>query len=465
LDTVDLDKRRNKLKTWTPHHRALLNALRAEPLVPKLISRLSLERCTSSSADLRLLRDWAASLQKDPGWKVIKAHLDRPDAWPEAWHRGVDAGWSARTDHHHALLFGRFCDELVAHQDMEVARYVWGECVDAWIRIFDSDYADTLLSQLTPTTDSATSDSPQSPTIWRNLLAPLAQARERDLCEALGLDQPRPNEHFDRRRTRFGWRALELIAQRVDLRVDQAGADGVHVALAGLREHAKDAFARIRSELLTRFSAMVDAVDLSDDAIETVSLPFEWIRQVFTILPIDATVAARVSDATVTIGWTLRKLEIDQSDALVTHILGLASPFNDKLADCIDSGEAFGHNATCADFFVFQGEHRDATAKREFFFDRARQVCPGHRNASMMLSYEKLREVSDLMMRIRLTPAALRIVPGAPERVEAAIRDVSALLDDAHELYPANETISNYRQEVVAEAERLGTPLDETTGE
>jgi hypothetical protein len=433
------------LKLWTPHHRALLNALRAETLVPKLVSRLSLERCAATSDDTRLLRDWVAWLQRDPGWEIIEAHVDRPVSWPEVWRRAVEAGWSSRTDHHHALLFDRFCDELVASQDYEVARYAWGECIDAWIRVFESDYVEKLTGKLAATGDQTR----------HNLLVPLAEARERDLREALGLDRTRPTEHFDRRRTRFGWRAMELIDEAL------AASDVEHEALGGLRGHAEDAFARIRSEILARFAAMVDDLDLADDDFETVSLPFEWIRHVFGILPIDARVAARVADATVNIGWKLRKLEIERSDALVAHLLELAGPFNDKLAEFIESGEAFGHNATCADFLVFQGEQRDSAGEREVYFERAREACPGHRNASMMLSYEKLREVSDLMLRIRLIPAALRIVPGAPERVEAALRDVSALLDDAHELYPGNESISEYRQEVVAEAERLGAPLEE----
>jgi hypothetical protein len=448
------------LKLWTRHHRALLNALRAQDLVPKLVRRLSLERCAAAPDDTRLLRDWAASVQEDPGWTLIEAHVDQPHAWPAVWHRAVEAGWSSRSDHHHALIFAQFCDELVATQDLEVARYAWGECIEAWIRVFDSDYVDLLFEKL-----GATGEQTR-----RNLLVPLVDARVRDLREALGLDQAAAGERLldgmDRRRTRFGWQALEAIEQAfANTNLEHNNVE--HEALEGAREHAKDAFARIRRELLARFATLVDDLDLAGDGADAVSLPFEWIRQVFAILPIDATVAARVADATVNVGWKLRQLEVDKSDALMGRLLNLAGPFNDKLAGFIDSGEAFGHNATCADFFVFQGEHRDGRSEREAFFERALQACPSHRNASMMLSYEKLREVSDLLLRIRLMPAALRIVPGASNRVEAAVRDVTSLLDDAHELFPSNENISKYRDEILAEAERLGAQIrrDQSSGD
>src|SRR5699024_361778 len=131
-------------------HRALRTALCAEKLVPALICELSRHRCRARKADPRELRDWILSLQNDPGWAGIAPYLQDPASqtgasWPTVWSQAVAAGWAPRTDHHHALLFARFCRELIVAQDFEVARYCWRECLAAWLRVFDSEYVDNWL--------------------------------------------------------------------------------------------------------------------------------------------------------------------------------------------------------------------------------------------------------------------------------------------------------------------------------
>lgn len=430
------------VKLWTRQHRALLDALRAEAAVPHLIARLSLERCAASPAQVRMLRDWPASLRGDAGWAVLEPHLERPSAWPRIWHQAIAAGFSPRSDHHHALLFERFCDDLVAQDDFEVARYAWRECVDAWLRVFATDYPDTLLEELGA--DEATR---------AGLLDRLCDGRERQLRRGLRLADAQPSTTFDRRLTRFAWSALSVLEERLDQ------SDAQHPALSGLRERVELARGQIVSTLGSRFGRMIDRLDLAEADAAAIREPFEWIGEVFEILPIDAATAARVSDAAVDIGWKLRKLELGDGEALMAALLELAAPFNDRLAHFIASGDAFGHNSTCADFLVFQGEQRDRSSLREPFFERAIEVCPGHRNASMMLSYEKLREVSSMLVRIRLMPAAVKVVPGASRRLGSVVEDASALLDDAEALFPSNETIAEYRQEIVAEAQRLGAEV------
>lgn len=426
--------------------------------MPRLVARLSLERCAAGPDDARLLRDWVASLRQDPGWAVLEAQLGRPRAFPTTWRRAVQAGFSPRTDHHHALLFERFCNDLVAGQDMEVARFAWQECVDAWLRVFDSDYVDALLDELSAKSTSAR----------QNLLLGLLETRESELVDAFRLDGP--NHHgtnndgtsnrvdFDRRRALFGWEALETLHQRLQDKLD--GGHLEHPALTCLLDQVDQARVRLRNRLLARFEGMLGEVDLAEDDPDAIALPFEWIREVCTILPIDALVASRVVGATVDLGWKLRKLEIDDADDLMSHLLVFARPFNEQLCGYIESGDAFGHNSTCADYLVFEGEQISSASRREKLFERALAICPGHRNAAMMLSYEKLREVSDLLLRIRMMPAALKLLPGASERVVTVFESATSLLDDAEALFPSNENIGEYRQEVVAEAERLGTPID-----
>jgi hypothetical protein len=429
---------------WTKHHRALLNALRADKLVPKLVARLSLERLSARPAHTRMLRDWVVSLRSDPGWQVLAAHLDHPRAFQRAWRNAVEAGFSGRTDHHHALFFERMCTELVAEHDFEVARFAFGECVDAWLRVFDSGWADALLAELS---------SPDIST-QRRLLHRLADRREAELRDALLCEQGEPGQALDRRRARFAWGALEALSDKLD------AVDAPHPALAGLAERVASAKRGLRGDLLARFDDAIDAIDLTDGSFEGVLGPFHWIGQVFTILPIDESAASRVTQAAVDLGWKLRQLDADAA-ALIGRLLTLAEPFNDELETLLENKQAFGHNSACADFLVFRGEQFDDGARRVALFERALSACPGHRNAAMMLSYEKLRQANDLLTRMRLTPAAVKVVPGATGRLEATAQQASALVEEAERLFPSNENISEYRRDVAAQAQRLGAELDD----
>lgn len=434
------------MKVWTKSHRSLLAALRAERLVPQLIRRLSLERCPPRDDDARLLRDWIAELRASPGWRHLEPTLAQPRAWPDVWHDAVDAGFSPRADHHHALLFERFCDELVDAYDFEVARFAWQQCVGAWMRVFDTDYPDVLFDQLADSVSEQTR---------RGLLLRLVEARDAELRDGLRIDEADPLEHLDRRKVRFAWSALDYLDEALE------PADELHETLAGLQSALSQTRERTISKVLARFSKMVDALDLSEAPADTIARPFEWMAEVFTILPITTTVAAKVVDALVDTAWKLRKLERDGGDRLLRQLLDLGMPFNAKLAGYIESGEAFGHNSLCADFMVFRGEQRDRTQARRPLFERALQICPGHRNAAMMLSYEKLRQASDLLLRMRLMPSAVRVLPGAAERVETAVREAAELVDAAEELYPSNEEIAEYRDQVHSAAARLGATIDE----
>ncbi|MFW5967463.1 MAG: hypothetical protein ACOCV2_08095 [Persicimonas sp.] len=433
------------MSQFTRQHRALLNALVAEDLVPRLIARLSLERVDARPGEARKLRDWVRSLRNDPAWPLLEAQLDRPGAWPEVWVRAKKAGFSPRTDHHHALLFERICDELVEAHDLEVARFCWRECNEAWLRVFDSDYAENLLDKL------STNDAVEP----AKLMHRLAEARLDELQEALRLDRPGAPTEFDRRRVRFGWGALDFLVERLEASAVE------HPVLDGLLEHTKAARESLVDEIATRFESSVESLDLSEARDDEIAHPFEWVSEVFTILPKSPSVAARIVGVGVETGWTLRKLERDGGEALMGRLLRLTEGFNDRLEEALHAGDAFGHNAACADYLVFLGERSDRNAARESYFERALSVCPGHRNASMMLSYEKLRKVSGLLTRMRLAPAALRVIPGATVRLDSALRRAASLVDDAEELFPSNDEIPEFRREIEAEADRLGADIDE----
>lgn len=450
------------------HQRTLLAALRAKALVPTLIDFLSRGRVRARGDDPRILRDWVESMLADPGWKVLGPRIEaladgseKPGTrtaadWPQLWSKAVTAGWSPRSDHHHALLFARFCDDATfskgtaskdtaskdtAPKDFEVANLFWKESVAAWLRVLDSDYLDEWLKGM-GAADLKTR---------RHLLEPLIAPRVSQLRSGLSLENASNPTAIDLPTTRFAWQALHHLAEQV------AASSTEDPALIGLGEDIARERVDIQAAILRQFARMVDALDLSSPDIDALLAPFLWAGAVFNILPIDASVAARVADAAVDIGWKLRKLRPDDLDKSMAKLLNAARPFNEALEGFILEGEAFGHNSTCADFLVFRGEHRARSKGRDRYFERAIAVCPGHRNASMMLSYEKLRALSDLLLRVRMVPSAITMLPGSATRVESAIADAWALLDQAEALYPSNETILEYRQQLAHEADRLGT--------
>lgn len=429
-------------------HRRLLAALRARTLVPALIDFLSMGRATARQDDPRILRDWVESLLDDPGWEVLRSHVDdNPKSsahisndWQPLWSQAVAAGWSPRSDHHHALLFARFCDEMAASQDFDAATRFWNQSIDAWLRVLDSDYLGAWLENM-GATDLKTR---------RHLLEPIIATRVSQLRRGLGLENASNATTIDLVKTRFSWQSLAYLDERIE------ASNSADPSIVGLGEAVKREQTDIRSAILGQFGRMVDALDLSAPNIDTVLAPFLWVDAIFEILPIDASVAARVADAAVDIGWKLRKQSPDDLDKSMKKLLNAARPFNEALEAFILEGAAFGHNSTCADFLVFRGEHRARSKGRDEYFERAIAVCPGHRNASMMLSYEKLRKLSDLLLRMRLVPSAITMLPGTPKHLESAVSDAWKVLDEAEALYPSNETITEYRQQLAHEADRLG---------
>ncbi|AWV88407.1 hypothetical protein DN745_03215 [Bradymonas sediminis] len=433
--------------------RRLLAALRAKTLVPTLIHCLSRGRSKARKDDPRILRDWVESIVTDPGWQVIgprvEALAEDPKKsgtrlaadWLQLWSKAVAAGWSPRTDHHHALLFGRFCDEAVAAKDFESAEYFWTESVAAWLRVLSSDYLDAWLKGMGATKAQTR----------EQLLEPIIAARAAQLRSGLSLENAANPTAVDLQKTRFAWQALTHLAAQIKA----SGSE--EPALIGLGDAVARDLGDTQAALLRQFARMIDALDLSAPNIDALLAPFNWADAIFEILPIDASVAARVSDAAVDIGWKLRKLGPDELDKWMKRLLSAARPFNDALEAFILDGQAFGQNSTCADFLVFRGEHRSRSKGRDAFFERAIKVCPGHRNASMMLSYEKLLNLSDLLLRVRMVPSAITMLPGTATRVETAIAEAWELLEQAESLYPSNDKIDEYRQQLAHEAKRLGT--------
>lgn len=447
-------------------HRALLLALRADELVPKLINWLSRGHFAAREEDPRQLRGWLKSLREDPSWAILGEHIDDStlaarQKWPEIWRRALDAGFSAQSDHHHALLFGRFAAESARARDFELARFFYNEALSAWGRVLQSDYIPAWLHKAQITDESSR----------RQLLKPLIEPYFQQIRAALDASgfsphkidtpqAPHADLPLDEHSLSYAWGALKGLTNWLDALIDKPLKDGdldenLADILRGAKTFYQQEYERLVHDILSRFGSLVDQIDLSEPSLRAILQPYNWADKIFCILPIEPNCAAQICDSVVDIGWKLRKLQLEEIESWMSRLLGISARFNDALEAFLAEGLAFGHNSTCADFLVFQGEYQKSKDSRASYFERAIAVCPGHRNASMMLSYEKLRELSDLLLRLKMIPAAITRLPATSTRVHTILEGARALLEEARALYPENDALEKYSAELEQESARL----------
>lgn len=440
---------------WTNHHQKLLLALRAQQLIPKLHMRLTFERYVATEDDMRRLSAWPDALSQDPGWPRIEPVLDQPDAWPAAWHRATELGWSPKSDHHNALFFTQMTDRFASDEDYENALWSWTEAIGAWKRLMQSDYPSALLADLTPEADEDTRQNHQQ--TLRDLLSPLIEDKAHALRDALRLDDDRrQNEQIDKRQARFAWSALDMakvILNDIDTTQDHFGI------LTHLLSQTSQKQETIRMETIARFERMVQALDLNEATGEALVGPFEWVTQVFEMLGANSHGSISIVEQVVDLGWSLRRLGLDDNNKDFEHILQITSHFNDDLSRRVKSLETFGHNAKCADFLVFKGELADTTESRKAIFERGLEICPGHRNSAMLLSYEYLNEAHALIYQLKLVPGTVSRTLSPSKAVEDTVLKAWAKVEQAEDVFPTNKELEQYVARVETTAKRLGVTL------
>ena len=461
------------MKIWTQHHAALLDALRAERYIPPLYRRLSRERYEADDEEWRRLSDWPSLLRKEAGWKVIEPVLEQPDAWPAAWHQATEAGWSETADHHHALLFGRLCERFIEDEEYEHALWSWTESWRAWKAVLGSGYMRDLMRDIAPIDegegegDSTDADAEEADEaakvaethqkILLELLDHRIAARSHALRVCLSLDdEARSVEVVDRRGLRFGWNALLLLGEQLR---EVGEATDPHGTLRRVRKQCASTREQIATEVIARFERMIEALDLADAPSNEVLLPFEWIAEVFDIIGYtDYAVTTAVKRA-VEVCWRMRKMGREDKTDDLPKILQLMAPFNKDLYRRLETGTSFGHNSKCADFLVFQGEPLTDHDARFDIFSRAVNISPGHRNASMLLSYEYLQIARAALTRSKATLATMRHMPG--NKHEKTLKEVFDAIAMARHHYSVNERIPDYQEQLEQEAARLDVDLSQ----
>jgi hypothetical protein len=435
------------MKQWTPQHQALLDALRSAHILPRLIRRLSQERYAADDDDLRRMSEWPATLMRDPGWAAIGPMLDSPRAWPQAWERAVALGFSPTSDHHHALYLCRLTDRALADEETELAQWAWAQGFAAWRRVLSTDYMINLIHDIV---DPDPTQDIERRTIITQLLDHLIDQRAAELADGLGLRRAlvdgAPSSVL-RRHARFAMVALD--AARVPSAADPTGA------LTRAAGRAGDHVEALQREAADRFAAMLKELDPASAPVDELLRPFLWVDEIAQVLGADDSLATPIIEATVELGWTLRKVKRAAEQDLLSRILDAIAPLQSALEARLLARQSLGHNSKCSDIFVFMGEQASGDGRRAAFA-RALAVCPGHRNAAMLMSYEELA-AADKLLTLSKEGGLTRGGTSSQQYVRQAHDKVSA----AAKIYPHNKELGAYKTRLSEAAARVQITLED----
>lgn len=451
------------MKHWSTAHAALLESLRAQSLIPRLYTRLSLERYAASEDELRRLMAWPAVLMQQPGWALIEPALDQVDAWPETWHLASQMGFSPLAAHHHALLFGRLTSRLVEDQEYEQATWTWSECIASWRTVALSTYLPELLDDISQSHDDDDEEQiaarhTMHSEVVAHLLDHLVDVHEQHMHTAIKLlDTERERRtDIDFRLARFSWSALkaaQLIARELDPTQVATHAQGVTM-ISHMAARIELFSGSLRTQILETFEKDSAQIDVNDDTSAQLLTSFEWIGRCAEIMGHDTGTATKVVVAAVGLGWKLRRTGREEEGDDFDRMLMLCAPFHKFLTRQLEKRTFVGPNSKCSDFMVFQGESSNDHEYRKARFERALKVCPGHRNASLMLSYEHLHLANQSLHAISLIPAPLKHLP-VGDRPKMLWRSAHKHLEDARAAYPFNERLEEYQTRLDEAAKRL----------
>lgn len=428
---------------WRDEHAALLEAIRADSTVPTLIRRLTSPTFDLSAADARRWRAWAVSLRASSGGRHLLESAESSGAWPDALDRAEQLGFTPRSDHHNALLFGELF-RRTADSDLELSRRLWGLSLRAWSRLEQTQYLDELGAKLARDSDA------QFESVLKRLLSPQIEYLFEELKRSLQISADAFVE-VSRERARWSWECLDDAAAMV-------GIPSPRALIETTRQQAIEKKAFVVATASTRFRRGLDSIDWADGSDESIVAPFRWLAQVCEAVGFRENLSTLALKEAIEGAWTLRRIERD-GEPIFQGLIAAAEPFAEDLAERVTDGSAFGQGTRVADYLVFVAEGIEDPDDKRHYLERALEFSPSHRNASLLLSYVVLSDVERLLLDLTLSPAfaAKVVVVGDPliDKVHAAW----ALCKTAEELYPFNRELDRYKERVREEADRFGVAL------
>lgn len=419
------------------HLRAFLEA---EHRLPLLVERLSSGLIELDAETTRRWAGWLESLRDDPAWEIIEPALQLDEAWPDTWNRARQAGFGEGTEHHQAIFFARLFERAVEETEYPLARRAWTQALLSWSALADGDY---LLEQVLSSHLEELSEEQITELLETLLDGPLKQIGELGVG-ALRLESWEAPPA--RRALRF---ALDALSEIEDLFSPDDGpvARGALSRVKTIRTRLVEAVSR---ELERRLDEQDTTTVELDELVTTFDCALVRAEHLDHPPRLDRAILRRGLDRI----WSLR--DIDRDDEL-----GVIPPMVDRLEPCAsrlrggDSDESFGLEGAIADLLVFKGEEALSLDERQDAFERALETCPGHRNASRLLSYLLLERANRDLLKTAPFPEATARIGAIRRRIRPYLERAAGLIDRAETLYPENELLDQYRGDLNEELKRF----------
>lgn len=398
------------MKWWSTAHSALLNALDAEQWVPRLFVLLTDGRIQATTRDVRQLRDWPDALRESPSWPTLEQHLEA-DTFLEQWDKAVHGGFCDRAAHHHALLFMNLGQRCAKARDFDQSLRLERWARTSWEQLVTSGYLTEVARDLEADIDPASLAK-----ILRELLQPRVDQQVEELKKLLnqpGADVDEAKlEHLSRW---FDiWKGFSSLAHVPANVLDAIGGQQISISLA----------------------SQISQIDLTTAPDDEIVSAFAAARQRVQALGNPPSAMSELLGRVVTTLWALRRAGRDETPAF-TGVVDEGMHIVPELVDAVKRGEALGQNSRCADLYVFRAERERGAARRDFLV-KALEISPGHRNASMLLSYVHLHE-----MRLTLMNLDAKFLPGSAQKT---LEQAHAQLVAAEQVFPLNEDLDAHRE-------------------
>ncbi len=424
--------------------------LDAQLYLPILVERLCRGFIAADEATACRWAGWMASLQDDPAWQVIEPALPIREAWPEVWERARSAGFSPATEHHQAIFFTRLFERATKASRYELARQSFRRALDSWGALADTDY---LRSEVLAKTSPDLSRD-QSVTAIEGLLEPtLALLRQR-AADALRIHAW---EQSPRRRP------LYFAKELVDEALSRFDADSPSPLTRGIAHNALEIRQSLTGSVTEEVDQRLQSIDLATAELGELLAIFDGALNRCRHLGFPGDVDRFLLRRGLAVIWDLRETERDDE-------MGVIPPMVERLEPCAerlragDEAEFFGLQGAIADLQVFKGEEALSLDARQEAFEEALQICAGHRNASRLLSFLLLERANRDLLKIAAIPSATRRVHVLRDRIRPLLTRADEAIQRAEELYPDNDLIDRYRDDLIEERQRFELTV-ETDGD
>lgn len=410
-------------------------------LLPSLWGHLT-GRAAGPGDDPGQLAGLLGLARQDPGFAALgRALLEvgGPHAFQAAWSP-IQARLPALGHHHLAVLWTRE-GWLCAKEDPARALQRWQRAQrHFWRALGASGFVEQLAADC-GATDRAAFLAREAPA-W--ILEPHAQTLQEALVGSQG----------DMRELEAHWRALSEAPAL-------AGEVEAHAVKATLEAEVARWRTALAEQALGQAQEQARGVEPTSAPLEALEAPFRTLERAVRLFGPQEELSIWVLDKSVEWMWPLYKLK---AEATLRALLALTKPFVFHVEALLRRGAgAFGRQSLCADYWLFVAD--DEPKDAQLWLQRALDVCPGHRNARLMLSYHWLSQAHLALVKCEgpNTPLLAYVQISDDPAVEAW-KEAKRHIDEAARLLPENPRLPDYHARLNAAALRLKLPLPTPPG-